>query len=578
MRVIKATARKPRAIANAFCIGLTLTAGGCAELDDEDSADEDVASAVLALSAPAKSCGIGNYSTSSTRVVTVKNATEFKTAMDSAKGGDVIKLAAGDFGWVDINNKKYNGYVTIKGSANARFKHIGLKNVENVQFDGVQFRYGSAVGESWKPKIIEIQTSKNIRIVNSSIVGNSATTLYHDDIPDTGVRAVGSSNIVIAGSSFSHVSRAVMFQHINGYTIEANSLVDIGCDGLFFQHAHNGVIKNNYLASFHPFIYAAQGSTCHSDFIQFDAGKGRHANKPSSNVTIRGNVMLQGPKGSTCSGRGSECGAVQGVFLGGAVGEVDGIEHVFENITISHNVYCASGKNGLSGANVRNVHIRDNAHYSCPPPFGDTHMSNIYLSGKQTNSSISGNVTGRVSGQDEALARARGLSKLDNCVLKGIGSGTPTPNPPAEEPPADPGVGSTVTLELVHSAKCITVTGGAGDGANIDQRTCDGAANQRWTVRDVGGGRRELKAAHSGKCMAVAGDGNKANYQQATCNGSANQRFTLVSAGSGEVQLRAEHSGSCMDVYGASTASGANVHQWSCSSGANQRVRLKPAM
>ncbi|MBK8972122.1 MAG: RICIN domain-containing protein [Hahellaceae bacterium] len=81
-----------------------------------------------------------------------------------------------------------------------------------------------------------------------------------------------------------------------------------------------------------------------------------------------------------------------------------------------------------------------------------------------------------------------------------------------------------------------------------------------------------IKARHSGKCLDVAGGSksNGAEIIQWSCHKGDNQRFRVYDAGGGYWQIQAKHSGMCLDVWGASTASGAQVRQGNCHSGNNQ--------
>jgi parallel beta-helix repeat protein len=414
----------------AFALGVILPILATAHAADGLSERQQLIRQVLRQDADAPArlpplmCGKNDYTTNeSGKRIVVTDADGLKSALKGASAGDVIELGAGDYGWVELKDLQFSDYVKVEGSGDVRIKHLGLTNVTHLQIEGVNFEYGSAEGQDWKPKILEMKNAGSIRIINSSFVGNKNTKTWRGDVPSTAVRAYGGSkDIVIAGTSFSHVSRAVMFQQVNGYTIENNSLTDIGCDGLFFQNSSNGLIESNYFSNFRPFIYARQGKTCHADFIQFDAGKGRNTMTPSSDVTIRGNVMLQGQSGSLCSGVGSVCGAVQGIFLEGAMGihPKTGEEHTFTNITIADNVYCASGINGLYVHNGKNVRIVNNAHYTCLPPFGSGHSSNITLRGSQSGSKVAGNTEKRVSNQTQALTDAKAKLNLDNCVLENL--------------------------------------------------------------------------------------------------------------------------------------------------------------
>lgn len=83
-----------------------------------------------------------------------------------------------------------------------------------------------------------------------------------------------------------------------------------------------------------------------------------------------------------------------------------------------------------------------------------------------------------------------------------------------------------------------------------------------------------LRAQHSGKCLDVANwsTANGANILQWDCHGGANQRFRILDAGGGYWALQNVNSGKCIDVSGVSTAVGANIHQWDCVGGANQAM------
>jgi len=85
-----------------------------------------------------------------------------------------------------------------------------------------------------------------------------------------------------------------------------------------------------------------------------------------------------------------------------------------------------------------------------------------------------------------------------------------------------------------------------------------------------------LTARHSGKCLDVAGAGlnNGANVQQWDCHNGNNQKWRLDSKGGGFYTLKALHSGKCLDVAGASGKSGANVQQWDCHGKDNQTWQL----
>jgi len=87
-----------------------------------------------------------------------------------------------------------------------------------------------------------------------------------------------------------------------------------------------------------------------------------------------------------------------------------------------------------------------------------------------------------------------------------------------------------------------------------------------------------LTAKHSGKCLDVYGayrnDG--AQVIQWDCHGGDNQRWNLVPAG-GYYKIVAKHSGKCLDVSQASRNNGAQIIQWDCHGGDNQLWSLVSA-
>lgn len=85
-----------------------------------------------------------------------------------------------------------------------------------------------------------------------------------------------------------------------------------------------------------------------------------------------------------------------------------------------------------------------------------------------------------------------------------------------------------------------------------------------------------IAARHSGKCLDVSGaNPNKgANVIQWDCTGGNNQKWNVVSRGGDFYVLTALHSNKCLDVNRADRANGANVQQWDCTGGDNQTWRI----
>ncbi|MFD0205614.1 MULTISPECIES: ThuA domain-containing protein [Saccharothrix] len=114
------------------------------------------------------------------------------------------------------------------------------------------------------------------------------------------------------------------------------------------------------------------------------------------------------------------------------------------------------------------------------------------------------------------------------------------------------------------SGKCVDVNGGGtADGTKVQLWTCNGGANQRWTVS--GSTVRALD-----KCLDAAGTANGATVRLWTCRGGGSQNWTAGANGS----LVNPQSGKCLDANGGSSADGTQLILWTCHGGTNQRWTL----
>jgi hypothetical protein len=172
--------------------------------------------------------------------------------------------------------------------------------------------------------------------------------------------------------------------------------------------------------------------------------------------------------------------------------------------------------------------------------------------------------------------------------------------------------GSNNNFEIVNvnSGKCLDVLGGGtGNNVNIVQMQCSGRRNQRWYAGysmpggpggpsgpgypggpgmpptpppGMGGGPSGARQftgmilnVGSRKCVDVYGDSRQpgANVQQYGCNGGANQKWVFVTVNKSEYVIQNVNSNLVLTVAGADRRSGANVQQSGWNNGPNQRWR-----
>src|SRR5690606_24092776 len=114
------------------------------------------------------------------------------------------------------------------------------------------------------------------------------------------------------------------------------------------------------------------------------------------------------------------------------------------------------------------------------------------------------------------------------------------------------GLGGTSEFKATTAYKCLDVVGVSyNDGAQIQQYSCTGSANQKLTVEAFGGGYR-LKASHSGKCLGVANNATHdgAMLEQRSCGANNSQIFAINSKGNSTFELRNVQSGKCVNIQG----------------------------
>lgn len=84
-----------------------------------------------------------------------------------------------------------------------------------------------------------------------------------------------------------------------------------------------------------------------------------------------------------------------------------------------------------------------------------------------------------------------------------------------------------------------------------------------------------IRNVNSQKCIDVVNASRNpgANVQQFECNGGNNQKWEFISVGNGQYAIRSQNSGMVLDVADQSRARGVNVQQYPWNGGANQRWR-----
>jgi hypothetical protein len=110
------------------------------------------------------------------------------------------------------------------------------------------------------------------------------------------------------------------------------------------------------------------------------------------------------------------------------------------------------------------------------------------------------------------------------------------------------------------------------DGAQVQQYSCSGGANQKFTLEAQANNSYRLKANNSGKCLGVANSStaNGAMLEQRSCGANNSQAFQLNSKGAGLYELKHVASGKCVDMQSGGFSDGVRAQIYACHGGANQ--------
>jgi hypothetical protein len=202
----------------------------------------------------------------------------------------------------------------------------------------------------------------------------------------------------------------------------------------------------------------------------------------------------------------------------------------------------------------------------------------VNLNGLSSTGLVTGGQVRAIVQQISNVDGAKGPSTVSDQTLTVTGNSASV-----NVPWTDSNTGYTVTLQAPgqafqgvvvaqHSNMCLDDTNlSTNDGTQYQQYHCEGGNQQVFDFRPNANGTYTIVNQHSNKCLDVSAfsTADGAAVQQWSCHGGTNQQFTLRPVTgldtTKDYQLVAAHSGKCVDVSEISTAPGAKIHQWTCS-------------
>lgn len=249
----------------------------------------------------------------------VSSDSELNNAIGSAVSGDIIKLAAGVYGSITIDGKRFTSFLTIVSSNKANRSKLGNIDIRDSSF----IRLDSLEIEGSGSQVVHISDgSTDIEILNSDIHGE----LLDRNAPSSGafsasfgVRALGGvARVRIENNTIHDVKNATAVFGGNDITLRENRCDWVQSDCYKFGGVDTLLFENNFGARN---VYRL--ATSHVDFMQ--------AQGFVRNGVFRGNVAIMGNE------------SFQGLFFGGN----DAVDAHLNNLIEDNIIYMING-NGIT--------------------------------------------------------------------------------------------------------------------------------------------------------------------------------------------------------------------------------------
>lgn len=288
-----------------------------------------------AVAAVAAACSMTAAAQAAT--VTVYNPTQLTAAVKAAKAGDTIRVAPGNYGAFEFKNVNPRSAINIVAANSARMPvFTNLKVTKSSNLKLTQLIASSPMPQQGKVLYAgTITRSKNIQMTGMVFRGVAGGGVARDP---RGLRISGSTNVTIAGNSFTELSHAILTDGSTRMNISDNGFSGIRVDGIISDGASGSTITRNRFANFRP------QTGDHPDAIQvFNLGNA------TTGLTVSDNLIIGDAKGQ-----------MQGIFLTND----SGIRGQLDQVRVSNNLMWGTMYNGITAATGNRVTISGNKLYS----------------------------------------------------------------------------------------------------------------------------------------------------------------------------------------------------------------------
>lgn len=216
-------------------------------------------------------------------------------ALRGAEPGTTIRLAPGDYGMLVLRDLAGGADAPIviasaDPSRPARFSRMILRDVAHIDLQDLLVDYTFDPSDPDHLRVLEIGGSQDLRLSGLVLDGDIArgVSAIADGYPTAygiGIRNV--DGLTLENSEIRGFFRGLVVGDSVGITVRGNDLHGMRMDGMNFAHVNQVLVEGNWVHDFKRSL--ASGD--HADMIQFWTNG---TEKPSTDVTIRGNLLASG--------------------------------------------------------------------------------------------------------------------------------------------------------------------------------------------------------------------------------------------------------------------------------------------
>lgn len=307
----------------------------------------------------------------------VGSTSELLKILSTSRDGDVIQLAAGNYGQVLLKGIHVPGNVTITSADPQNIAVLnGLKvyNSSGLSFTNLEF---SNVVDGLH-NAFQILGSSNIVLDHLNVHGpnNMGSGM---EVALMMVRS--STNVTVSNSEFSSGWHGLSMLNNTGLTVADNYFHNIRTDGVRGGGNSDLLITRNMFTDFHP------ATDDHPDAIQLWT---THTSTSATNITISDNLVVRGQGEPT-----------QGIFMRDISGSVP-----FQNVTITGNMIAGGRYNGIAVDHIDTGTIANNV------VAGFTGEKSWIRADNSTNLSVTNNEATHFTSQMKAEVGTNGNTQI----------------------------------------------------------------------------------------------------------------------------------------------------------------------